>query len=111
MNEHFVYDIETMSARELDEAVRPDSFGGAEGKRFHHVSAEEAKLMTCERRNGMPAKSEMDDAFFFVPSMRKSRIHVCDGKLVAKQVIGRHCALGMLVILGETFSWKSEVII
>ena len=99
-----------MSARELDEAVRPDSFGGAEGRRFHHVSAEkEAKLMTCERRNGMPGESEMDDANFCVPSTWKSRVHVCDGKLVAKQVIGRHCALEMLVILGDVLCIQSII--
>ena len=62
MNEHFVCqdDSETMSARELDEAVRPDSFGEAEGRRFHHVSTEKGSQVD-EQRNGMPRESEMED--------------------------------------------------
>ena len=115
VNEHFVYEDDTLKRWAPESWMKLWDLTVSEGQKadgFTHVSAEkEAKLMTCERRNGMPGESEMDDANFCVPSTRKSRVHVCDGKLLAKQVIGRHCTLEMLVILGETFSWKSEVMI
>ena len=105
VNEHFVYEDDTQKRWAPESWMKLWDLTVSEGQKADGFTMfqpeKEAKLMTCERRNGMPGELEMDDANFCVPSTRKSRVHVCDGKLLAKQVIGRHCALEMLVIFRD----------